>query len=94
MLSDVVVAVILLIGVVEALEARVWDGLLVLPPGDPFGVQQVNDGRDIGGNLIEIVIIHSKVVSSHHRHVVPILQVSGAWVPVAEAGAATHGSDG
>ena len=48
-LADIVVCSCLLVLVIEALETGVRQVLLVLAPGNPAGVQQVRNGRDIGG---------------------------------------------
>lgn len=44
--------------------------LLVLAPGDALGIEQISDSGDIAWNLDEIVVIHSKGVTTSSRAVV------------------------
>lgn len=37
---------------------------LVLSPGNMLRVEQVGDGRNVGRDLVEIIIVHAKSVSS------------------------------
>ena len=53
----------LLVGVVEALEARIRHTLLVLGPRDALGVEQINNGGDVGREEVEIIIVHAEVVT-------------------------------
>nr|POF15493.1 hypothetical protein CFP56_48688 [Quercus suber] len=63
-LSDVVVGTSVLVLPSEALEARVWHVFLVRAPGDEPLVEQVGDGRDVAGDGVEVVVVHSEVLTS------------------------------
>jgi hypothetical protein len=75
-LADVVVGIGLLVGVVEALETSIGETLLVFTPRDSLGVQKIHDGGDVGGNLDEVVIVHSELVTSCSRGIVGLGRVS------------------
>lgn len=64
MLPDVVVGEGLLVRVVVPLEAWVREVLLVLCPGDLLGVQQVDDGGDVGWNAVVVVVVHAERVTA------------------------------
>ena len=74
-LADVVVGSVLLIYPGEALETAVGHVLLVLAPADALGVKQVNDGRHIGVDEVEVVVVHAKVVTTNCSHVVRLGRV-------------------
>lgn len=77
-LAHVVVGVRLLVGrVVEALEARVGEAFLVLGPRDALGVEQVHDGGHVGGDDVEVVVVHAEVVTTRCGAVVGLGRVSG-----------------
>lgn len=75
-LADVVVGIGLLVGVVEALETSVGETLLVFTPRDSLGFQHINDGGDVLGNLIEVVVVHSELVTSSSGSIVGLRRVS------------------
>lgn len=53
-----------LVGVVEPLETGVGHVLLVFSPGNLLGIEQIRDGGDIGGHLVEVVVVHAKGVTT------------------------------
>lgn len=75
-LANVVVGIGLLVGVVETLETSVGQTFLVFTPGDSLGVQQVNDSGDVGRDLPEVVVVHSKLVTSSSGGIVGLGRVS------------------
>ena len=58
------------------LEAGIRQVLLVLSPRDGLDVQKIRNGRDIGRDLIEIIIVHAKGVTANGRAVVGLRRVS------------------
>lgn len=76
MLADIVVGTGLLVGIVEALEARKRHVLLVFRPRDALGVEQVDHRRDVLGDLPEVVIVHAKVIAARRTGVVGLGGVS------------------
>lgn len=62
-LADVGVRVRELVGVVEPFEAGVWEGLHVLGPCDAFGVEQISDRGNVGGDGDEVVVVKAEVVA-------------------------------
>lgn len=75
-LADVVVGIGLLVGVVEALETSIGKALLVFTPRDSLGVQSIHDGGDVLGNLVEVVVVHGKLVTSSSGGIVGLRRVS------------------
>lgn len=69
-LPNVVIAVSFLVGIVVALETSIGNVLLVFSPRDALGVKQISNGRNVGRNLIEVVIVHSKRVTTSGSAVV------------------------
>lgn len=63
-LADISVGVGLLVGEVEALEASIWQTLLVLTPRDTLNIEEINDGGDVSWESVEVVIVHAEVVTS------------------------------
>lgn len=59
MFPNIVIGKGLLVGEVESLESGVWDMLFVLSPRDAFGVQKIYYCRDIGSDMVEVVIVHA-----------------------------------
>lgn len=45
------------------LVTSIRESLLVLAPRDLLGVEQIGDGGNIGRDLLEIIIVHAKVVT-------------------------------
>lgn len=70
MLADIVWVISVLVGVVVALETGVRHMLLVLAPRDTLGVQQINNGRNIFRDPVEVVIVHSKGITTHGSTVI------------------------
>lgn len=50
--------------VAVTLVARMGHVLLVFTPGDLLGVEQIGNGGDIGGNLVEVIVVHTEGVTS------------------------------
>lgn len=75
-LADVVVGIGLLVGVVVALETSVGQTFLVFTPRDALGVQSINNGGDVRRNLVEVVVVHSKLVTSSSGGIVGLGGVS------------------
>jgi hypothetical protein len=75
MLPNVVVRERFLVGPVEALEAGVGITLLVLGPRDALGVQEVDDGADVGREGMEVVVVHTEVVAAYGCRVVGLAGV-------------------
>lgn len=76
MLSDVIIGICDLIGVVIPLETGVGHVFLIFSPGNLLGIEQIRDGGDIGGHLVEIITVHSKVVTTGRSTVVRLRRVS------------------
>lgn len=66
----------------EALETRVWHVLLVSGPRDTTVLKKVDNGRDVAGNLVEVVVVHTKVVTRDGGDVVWLRWVSDTKVVV------------
>jgi hypothetical protein len=79
-LADIVIVEGLLVRVVEALEAGEGHVLLVLAPGNALGVEQISNSGDIGGNLVEVVIVHAKGVTTSSRAVVRLRWVGDSVI--------------
>ena len=58
----------------------VRESLLVLTPRDLLGIQQIGDGRHIGRDLVEIVIVHAKVVTGSRCNIVGLRGVGSGKV--------------
>lgn len=54
--------------------------LLVLSPSNSLGVEEVGNGGHIGGNLIEVVVVHAEVVTTGRGAVVGLRRVSSSKV--------------
>lgn len=74
-LAHIVVGASLLVGVIEALEAGEGHVLLVLAPRDALGIEQISDGGDVGRNLVEVVVVHAKGVTTSSSAVVRLRRV-------------------
>lgn len=74
-LADIVVCISILVGVIVALVAGVWQVLLVLAPRDTLGVEKINNGGDIFRDLVEVVIVHSKGVTTGSGTVIGLRRV-------------------
>lgn len=68
--ADVVVGKGLLVGVVEALETGVRKVFLVLAPSNVLGIEQIGHGRHVGWDLVEVVVVHAKGVTTSFSAVV------------------------
>lgn len=79
-LSDVVVCLGLLIDPGLSFKSRIWHVLLVLRPGNTLILQQIDDAGDIARNLVEIIIVHAKVVTTNRGNVVGLTRVSDSVV--------------
>lgn len=75
-LADVVVGMGLLVGVVVALETSMGEMLLVFAPRNPLSLQHINDGGDVLWNLVEVVVVHGKLVTSRSGGIVGLGRVS------------------
>lgn len=62
------------------LVTSVRQSLLVLTPRDALDVEQIGNGGHIGGDLVEIVVVHTKVVTSSRGNVVGLRRVGGGKV--------------
>lgn len=62
-LTNIVVGTRLLVDPRETFEPGVWHVLLVRTPGDTLIFEQVGDARNVGDDLIEVVVVHAKVVT-------------------------------
>lgn len=51
-----------------------------MAPTDAFVLKQVDDGGDVGGNLIEIIIVHAKILTADGRHIVGLAGVGHSTV--------------
>lgn len=80
MLANVIVGESLLVGVVEALEAREWNMLLVLGPRDFLGLEQVHNSSNVGRGLVKIVVVHTEGVTTSGGAIVWLRRVSGRKV--------------
>lgn len=73
-LADIVVGTAL--GVAVALVSRVGEAFLVFTPGNVLGVEQIGNGRHVGRNLMEVIIVHAESVTSSGCTVVRLRRVS------------------
>lgn len=62
-------------GVAVSLITGMGHILLVFTPSNLLGVKQIGDGGDIGGNLVEVVVVHTEGVTSSGRTVVGLGRV-------------------
>jgi hypothetical protein len=76
MLADVVRSMTLLAGEVHSLEARIRDVLLIFSPGDFLGGKQIGNRGDVGGHLVEVVIVHAESVTASCSAVVGLRRMS------------------
>lgn len=60
----------MLVREVEALESGMRNMLLVLGPRNALSVQQISNGRDVLGHLLEVIIVHAKGVTTSGSTVV------------------------
>ena len=49
----------------ETLETRYGHVLLIFSPRDALGFQQINNGGNVGRDIVQVVVVHSKVVPSN-----------------------------
>jgi hypothetical protein len=84
-LADVVVGTGLGVEILITLETRVRKILLVLSKGDSSELQDVEQGGDVGTNLVEVVLVHTEVVTTVDRSVLGLRRMSGTEV--------VHGDD-
>lgn len=75
-LADVVVGTSLGVDVLEALVAGVGHVLLVVAPRDAAVLEQVDDGRHVEVERVQVIVLHAKVVTSNGGHVVGLGRVS------------------
>lgn len=80
MFAYVVIGKGFLVGEIETLEAGIWHGFLIFRPRDALGVEQINDGGDVRRDVMEVVIVHAKIVPSHRRAIVWLRRVGGGPV--------------
>jgi len=78
-LPDIVVCLGRLVNVAFALEARVRHIFLVGTPGDALVIKQIDNTRDVGRDLLEVVVVTSECVSANGCNV-----VGHGWVCHAE----------
>ena len=81
-LPDIVVRLGRLVDVALALEARVRHIFLVGAPRDTLVIKQINNARDVGRDLLEIIVVTSECVSADRGDVVGHGRVSDAEVVV------------
>lgn len=67
-------------GVAVALVAGMGHILLVLTPSNVLGVEEIGDGGDIGWDLVEVVVVHAKVVTRSGSTVVGLRGMSDSKV--------------
>lgn len=72
-LADVVTVISL--GIFETLVTGVRQMLLVLAPGDAFGVEQICNSRDIGRKLNKLVVVHSKCIATRRGAIIGLRRV-------------------
>jgi hypothetical protein len=81
-LPDIVVRLSSLVDVALALEAGVRHVFLVCAPRDTLVIKQIDNARDIGRNLLEVVVVTSEGVSANGCNVVGHRRVRHAEVVV------------
>ena len=69
-LANIVVGEILVVRIIEAWEAWVWEVLLIFTPGDALGIEEINNSRDILRNPQEVIVINTKGVTTNDRDIV------------------------
>lgn len=79
-LADIGAAAVFRVVVATAGEASIRHVFLVMGPRDVLGLEQVNDGEDVGRGIVHIVVSHAKVVACHAGEVVGFRGVSGGVV--------------
>lgn len=72
-LADVVTGISL--GIFEPLVAGIRQMLLVLAPGNAFGIEQIGNGRDIGGDFDKLVVVHSKAIATRGGTIIGLRRV-------------------
>lgn len=65
MLADIVVRLGVLVNPRVALVTGVRHVLLVLRPADSLSLEEVDDSGDIASNLVEVIVVHAKVVATY-----------------------------
>lgn len=75
-LANIIIVVSLLVRVVVALETGIGNVFLVFSPRDSLGVKQISNGGNVPRDLIEVIIIHSKRVTSSGSTVVGLGRMS------------------
>lgn len=73
-LANIVVGTAL--GVAVTLVPRVGEAFLVFTPGDVLGIEQIGYGRNVGRNLMKVIIVHAESVTSSRCAVVRLRRVS------------------
>jgi hypothetical protein len=81
-LPDIVVRLGRLVDIALALEARVRHVFLVGTPRDTLVIKQIDNARDVGRNLLEVVVVASECVSADGGNVVGHGRVCHAEVVV------------
>lgn len=81
-LPDIVVRLGCLVDVALTLEARVRHVFLVGTPGNTLVVKQVDNTRDVGRDLLEVIVVTSECVSANGCNVVGHRRVCYAEVVV------------
>ena len=81
-LPDIVVRLGGLVDIALALEARVRHIFLVGAPRDTLVIKQINNARDIGRDLLEVIVVTSECVSADRGDVVGHGRVSDTEVVV------------
>lgn len=82
MLAHVVIGLGLLVDVGLTLEARVGHVLLVGAPRDALVLEKIDQGRDVGVNLLEVVVVATEGVTANGGDVVRHGRVSDTEVVV------------
>lgn len=80
-LSHVVLLAGLLIDPGHALKARVRHVLLILAPADSLVFQNIHDGRHVGRDPEEGIIVHAKVLSTNRADIIGLPAQTGRSVP-------------
>lgn len=79
-LADIVVGASLLVDPRHTLETAVGLVFLVLGPRDALVLEEVNDGRHVGDDLVKVVVLHAKVITTDGGDVVGLTGVGHAMV--------------
>src|SRR5258707_4209114 len=79
-LADVVVSTRTRVEILETLKVCVWKVLLVGSEGDTLGSQKIPDVGNVRRDLVEVIVVHTEVVTTVDRTVVGLRWMGGTVI--------------